>query len=68
MGFVQHDKVGRQYFAPMHGVIELIAQNLGGTHDDRRIRIFFTVAGQDADLLPAENRAKFSIFGIAQRF
>ena len=56
-------------FAAVHGIIELVAQDFGGAHDDRRIGVFLAVPGQDAHVGRAEVIAENSIvFGIGQGF
>jgi len=67
MGFVQDHEIGGQGFAPVHGIVELIAQYFGGTDDDRRIRVFPAISGENADMFRAEYCAELGIFGIAQR-
>ena len=68
MGFVENDEVGVQIVSPVHGVVELVAQDLGGAYDDRRARVFLAVACQDAYVLCAKDGAELGTLGVAQRF
>ena len=53
---VEHHEIGCQGLAAVHRVIELVAQDFGGAHDDRRIGVLLAVAGQDSDLAGPEDR------------
>src|SRR6185369_11700991 len=52
--FVKHDEVGADFTATAQRVEELIAINLSGADDQRRVGIFLAVAGQYADVFSAE--------------
>ena len=66
MGLVEDHQLAVQVLAPVHGVVELIAEDLRGAHDDRRVGIVLQVAGEDTHPVGAEELAEFRPFGVAQ--
>ena len=68
VGFVQDHKIGGQGFAPVHGVIELVAQYFSGAHDDGGVRVFLAVAGQNAHMGSSEMLAELDHFRVGQGF
>mgnify|MGYP000535444753 CR=1 FL=1 len=45
MRFIQNHKIRCQYLTPMHGIVQLVAQDFRGSHNDGGIRVFFAIAG-----------------------
>ena len=45
VGFIQHDKIGGQQLTAVHGIVQLVAQDFRGSHNDGGIRVFFAIAG-----------------------
>jgi hypothetical protein len=66
MGLVEDDQVAVQVFPAVHGVVELIPENLGGSDDDRGVGVFLRVSGHDADIGLIEVLPEFDPFGIGQ--
>ena len=66
VGFIQDDKVIIETFAPVHGFVQLVPQDLGCPDDDGGIRIFLGVSGQDSDLSISEYIAKLGSFRVGQ--
>ena len=54
--------------ALVHGVVELVAQNLGRAGDDRGLGVLLAVPGEDAHMLRAENFGKFDQLAVGQSF
>jgi len=66
MGLVEDHQFAVQVFAAVHGVVELVAEDLRGPHDDRGVGVVLQIAGEDADPVGAEDLTEFRPFGIAQ--
>ena len=66
MGLVEDDQVAVQVFPAVHGVVELIPEDLGGSDDDRGVGVFLRVPGHDADIGRIEVLPEFDPFGIGQ--
>ena len=50
----------------MHGIIELVSKYLRRTHNDRRVRIFLPIAGQDSTMVDTKFVTEFEIDGIGK--
>ena len=68
VGLIQDHEIGGQRFPAVHGIVKLIAQDLGGSHDDRGMGVLLAVAGQDAHLLGAEMGGELNQLGVGQGF
>jgi len=66
MGLVEDHQFAVQVFPAVHGVVELVAEDLRGPHDDRGVGVVLQIAGEDADPVGAEDLAEFRPFGITQ--
>ena len=66
MGFINDHKVGVQIFAPVHGVVQLIAQNFGRADNDGRVQVDLMVPSEKAHTLRTEFLPELKKFGVGQ--
>ncbi len=64
--FVEHDQIGADFIATAQRVEKLVAIDLGGADDQRRVRVFFSVASQYSDFVRAEFVAELLVFGVCE--
>ena len=68
MGLVQYDQLAGKSGTLGHGVVELVAQNLGGAHDEGCNRVLFPVAGEDPHRIRPKDIGELLELGIGERF
>jgi hypothetical protein len=68
MGFIQDDQISLYADPFMHGIVELVAQNLRCSHDDRGAGILFAIPCQDAAVIGSKFMAEFLIDRIGKGF
>ena len=66
MGLVQNDQICLDVDPRMHGIIELVSQDLGGADDHRGRGILFPIPGQNPALSGAELAGENLIDGIGK--
>ncbi|MCP4683407.1 MAG: hypothetical protein GY864_13835 [Desulfobacterales bacterium] len=52
----------------MHCVIKLVSKDFRCSYNDRSVRVFLTVSGEDAAIFMPEFMAEFLIDGIGEGF
>src|ERR1043166_6854386 len=65
--FVKHDEVGADFTSTAQGIEKLIAINLCGPDDQRRVRIFLAVTGQYSHPPGTELVDELLVLGIRER-
>ena len=66
MGLVQDHEIGVQVDALVHRIVELVAQDLGGSRDQGRLGVFLAVSGEDTDGGRSEDRAELEVLGVGE--
>jgi hypothetical protein len=68
VGLIENDQFDPKVFSPIHGVVELIAEDFGGTHDYWCLMILLAIAGENPHIFWTKVLAELGILGIGQRF
>jgi len=66
VGLVEDDEVEGEVAPLVHGVVELVAQDLRRADDERRLGVLPRVPGEDADAIRPEDIAELDPLGVAQ--
>jgi hypothetical protein len=58
----------RQILSTVHGIVELVSEDLGGADDDRRMGLLFAVAGENATFSSPNSRENSTYLALERAF